>query len=104
MADPSASQTAFADKAKRSDVDLEKGYDLNQSDFEAATIVPEPESEPVTRDGATGDEKAAVESEEDGDPNIVSWDGPDDPANPMNWTMRKKWSNVAVLSILTIIT
>jgi hypothetical protein len=102
MADPSASQTAIADKAKRSDLDLEKGYDLNQSDFEAATIVPE--SEPATRDGPAGDEKAAVESEEDGDPNTVSWDSPDDPTNPMNWTMRKKWSNVAVLSILTIIT
>ncbi len=100
MADPSSSQTAFADKAKRSDLDLEKG-ELNNSDFEAATIVPE--SEPVTRDGPAG-EKGGEETQEDGDPNLVSWDGPDDPTNPQNWTMRKKWSNVAVLSILTIIT
>jgi hypothetical protein len=100
MADPSSSQTAFADKAKRSDLDLEKGaYELN-SDFEAATIVPEPDSEPASRDGPAAEKGGA----ENGDPNIVSWDGPDDPANPMNWTMRKKWSNVAVLSVLTIIT
>lgn len=101
MADPSASQTAFTDRAQRSDVDLEKGVSDPNSDFDAATIVPEGESQPSTRDGAAPGEKG---QEEDGDPNIVSWDGPDDPTNPMNWTMRKKWSNIAVLSILTIIT
>ncbi|KAH6842627.1 general substrate transporter [Chaetomium sp. MPI-CAGE-AT-0009] len=98
MADPSSSQTAFTDRTKRSDVDLEKGaYDPN-SDLEAATIVPG--SEPESRDGAAG-EKGDAESK---DPNVVSWDGPDDPTNPMNWSMRKKWSNIAVLSVLTIIT
>jgi hypothetical protein len=101
MADPSVSQTAFANRAQRSDVDLEKGVSEPNSDFDTATIVPEAESQPVTRDGAVAGEKG---EEEDGDPNTVSWDGPDDPANPMNWTMRKKWGNVAVLSILTIIT
>lgn len=25
------------------------------------------------------------------DPNIVDWDGDTDPANPLNWTPRKKW-------------
>ena len=100
MADPSTSQTAFTDRPKPSDVDLEKGVHELNSDLEAATIVPETDSEPTSRDGAAG-EKGDAESK---DPNVVSWDGPDDPTNPMNWTMRKKWSNVAVLSILTIIT
>lgn len=102
MADPSASQTGFANKAQRSDLDLEKGAYEPNSDFETATIVPEPESEPVTRDGPSSGEKKGEEEERD--PNLVTWDGPDDPENPMNWTMRKKWFNVAVLSILTIIT
>jgi hypothetical protein len=100
MADPAASQTAFANRAY---VDLEKGVSEPNSDFDTATIVPEAESQPVTRDGPARGEKGE-KGEEDGDPNTVSWDGPDDPENPMNWTMRKKWSNVAVLSILTIIT
>jgi len=109
MADASSSQSALAEKPKRSDLDLEKGAYEPNSDFDTATIVPE--SEPATRDGPPGEKGAAagrssVTEEEEGerDPNIVTWDGPDDPTNPMNWTMRKKWSNIAVLSILTIIT
>ncbi len=107
MADASSSQAALADKPKRSDLDLEKGAYEPNSDFDTATIVPE--SEPATRDGPTGEKAAAAgqssgTEDEETDPNIVTWDGPDDPANPMNWTMRKKWSNIAVLSILTIIT
>ncbi len=43
-------------------------------------------------------------SEEESDPNIVTWDGPNDPMNPMNWTDRKKWMNIAVLSIMTVVT
>jgi hypothetical protein len=25
------------------------------------------------------------------DPNMVTWDGPDDPENPQNWSQAKKW-------------
>ena len=57
-----------------------------------------------------GKEKGDIISEEDEqdererDPNVVTWDGPNDPLNPMNWTMKKKWTNIAVLSILTLVT
>lgn len=56
---------------------------------------------------AQGKEKGdVIDEEEDGerDPNVVTWDGPNDPQNPMNWTMKKKWMNIAVLSILTLVT
>ncbi|KAK4099422.1 MFS general substrate transporter [Parathielavia hyrcaniae] len=97
MADGS-SQRGLASPSKRSDLDLEKGaYELN-SDLDAATIVPD--SELVTRGDPAGEKR----EQEDSDPNTVFWDGPDDPTNPMNWTMRKKWSNIAVLSVLTLIT
>ena len=33
------------------------------------------------------------------DPNIVDWDGPDDPANPRNWTKKKKMLNVVLVSL-----
>ncbi|KAK5157613.1 hypothetical protein LTR04_005399 [Oleoguttula sp. CCFEE 6159] len=37
-------------------------------------------------------------------PNIVWWDSDQDPANPMNWSMKLKWGNIAVLSTITLIT
>ena len=38
------------------------------------------------------------------DPNIVDWDGPDDPKNPINWSEKLKWANVAVISSITFLT
>lgn len=37
------------------------------------------------------------------DPNLVTWEGPDDPANPKNWTMKKKWAATVVVSSFTFI-
>lgn len=37
------------------------------------------------------------------DPNIVTWDGPDDPSNPKNWTKRRKWINTLMVSLFTFI-
>lgn len=38
------------------------------------------------------------------DPNIVDFDGPDDPMKAVNWPRRKKWNMVALLSAMTFIT
>lgn len=43
-------------------------------------------------------------SEEAADPNIVSWDGPNDPDNPVNWSSGLKWSNIALISAITFVT
>lgn len=48
-------------------------------------------------------ETATEEAEEPRDPNIVDWEGPDDPANPYNWPAKKKWANIAILSLLTLL-
>jgi hypothetical protein len=45
-----------------------------------------------------------VTQETEGDPNVVDWDGPDDPANPQNWSGASKWAQIAVLSVLTLLT
>lgn len=37
------------------------------------------------------------------DPNIVDWEGSDDPENPYNWPAKKKWWNIAILSMLTFL-
>ena len=33
----------------------------------------------------------------------VTWDGPDDPANPKNWTYRRKWTVTIVVGTYTFI-
>ena len=46
----------------------------------------------------------AEEEQEPIDPNIVDWDGPDDPDNPLNFSNTVKWGNITVLSLLTLMT
>lgn len=38
------------------------------------------------------------------DPNLVDWDGPDDPMNPLNWPFRKKFVATATISVITLLT
>ncbi|MCJ1246989.1 hypothetical protein MMC30_004200 [Trapelia coarctata] len=38
------------------------------------------------------------------DPNVVDWDGPNDPNMALNWSKQKKWGTVAMLSALTFLT
>jgi hypothetical protein len=42
-------------------------------------------------------------SNESKDPNIVDWDGPDDPENPLNWSTAKKNVHVVVVSLFTLV-
>lgn len=37
------------------------------------------------------------------DPNIVFWDSPTDPQNPMNWSSFRKWGTIAVVSGITFL-
>lgn len=37
------------------------------------------------------------------DINLVTWDGPDDPDNPKNWTKSKKWMATITVSLFTFI-
>ncbi|KAF5878643.1 putative mfs multidrug transporter protein [Botrytis fragariae] len=36
------------------------------------------------------------------DPDIVDFDGPNNPANPLNWSPRYKWTMVAILSMMNL--
>jgi MFS family permease len=38
------------------------------------------------------------------DPNIINWDGPDDPMNPLNWPTKQKFIIVATISFVTLLT
>lgn len=37
------------------------------------------------------------------DPNIISWDGPDDPADPLNWSNSLKVINVGIVSGICLV-
>ncbi|ORY12018.1 major facilitator superfamily domain-containing protein [Clohesyomyces aquaticus] len=42
--------------------------------------------------------------EEPSDPNVVWWDSDTDPENPMNWSFKKKWGTVLLVSAITFLT
>lgn len=58
--------------------------------------------------GAEGEDFVEVEEqskpkqdEEKKDPNLIEWEGVDDPENPMNWAPRKKWIVTITLGLMT---
>ena len=45
---------------------------------------------------------AASPVAEEKDVNVVDWDGPDDPANPRNWSARMRLANVVCISAFSL--
>jgi hypothetical protein len=60
----------------------------------------EKQANPNDNDAISG---TTLEKEEPVDPNIVNWDGPNDPANPMNWTKSTKIAAMAIVSLNTLL-
>jgi hypothetical protein len=56
------------------------------------------------RDLEEGSTSVEFDEPVDNDPNIVNWDGPDDPANPQNWSIKKKTITVMIVSSVTFVT
>lgn len=75
----STSQDSIEPARNTLHVDLEKVYSRHEDKDVAVEILP-------------------------ADPNVVNWDGPDDPGNPLNWTAREKWTNVGLLAAITTLT
>jgi hypothetical protein len=48
-------------------------------------------------------QKEKTREEQARDPNLVTWDGPDDPTNPKNWSIKRKWAATFVVSSFTFI-
>jgi hypothetical protein len=74
-------------KAESADLDLEKDVEKN-------------DSESISSEEELSDEGQS----EPEDPNVVWWDGPDDPENPMNWGFYKKWGTVMIVAAITFLT
>lgn len=49
------------------------------------------------------EDQVASKTRSSHDPNVVDWDGPDDPENPMNWPASKKIANIGLVSLITFL-
>ncbi|KAI8652917.1 MFS domain-containing protein [Fusarium keratoplasticum] len=80
----------------------------------ANTSAPLPEPETETKDRSSLDDDRDLEgsvtsveleaADAPQDPNVVDWDGPDDPANPHNWSRARKGGTIALVSAITFVT
>ncbi|KAF2398704.1 MFS general substrate transporter [Trichodelitschia bisporula] len=53
--------------------------------------------------GSAQSSASSVAEPEPTDPNIVDWDGPDDPANPQNWSTLRKTGAILIISGFTFL-
>lgn len=85
----SSSVTPVSPQSRRSSLHDEKGDDADVEVQVASTVTEEDK------------DRAAQPSD---DPNIVTWDGPDDPHRPHNWSQKKKWFNMSIVSAICFLT
>ena len=74
---------------------------------ELCHAVRKPEDDELTQMGDTmvDEEKPKEHKKETKDPNIVDWDGPNDPENPKSWsTGRRVWITLSVSSLTLVCT
>ncbi|KAB8297820.1 hypothetical protein EYC80_001618 [Monilinia laxa] len=94
-----------AEKQKKDGADEEYDEDTDTYD---ASISPEViDGVEVQRDVEAspklGREKTQKSSRSVRNPNLVTWEGPDDPENPKNWKIGRKWAATLVVSSFTFI-
>lgn len=84
------------------------GSDKASEEKDTADEVPTTEKgladrEDVEAQRAPLERKTTSRSKKEKDPNLVTWDGPDDPENPKNWSTKRKWAATFVVSSFTFI-
>lgn len=71
----------------------------NEKDVKTAALEKDVEKATTHASSSIG-----ADADEEQDPNIVDFDGPDDPQNPLNWGFTKKWGMVMLISAITFLT
>ncbi|KAL5087099.1 hypothetical protein Trisim1_008479 [Trichoderma cf. simile WF8] len=102
------STMASFDAAAQGDFGREKGSTTDIIDKRGDSAAGETNSDDnevvnVSEDAEKG-APAGGEAAPAPDPNIVDWDGPDDPANPRNWSKAYKLANVVIVSLSVLYT
>ncbi|KAJ8123953.1 hypothetical protein ONZ43_g221 [Nemania bipapillata] len=83
--------TQAVEEGHDADIPSSAGYVLDEEDRADHDIEKRQEAGPATS------------SDDENDPNIVWWDGDDDPENPYNWSATRKWLNTGCVSFQTFI-
>jgi hypothetical protein len=96
--DSTRRSTNVSNEPEKTDSDLERREtELAEPEVEwRAGVVDERDYEAPADIGKT-------KSKKETDPNLVTWDGPDDPTNPKNWSSGRKWAATFVISSFTFI-
>ncbi|RDX43808.1 MFS polyamine transporter [Lentinus brumalis] len=87
---PSATPTVHDEPGISSPVDIsgnQPGSDVEKSRNEKAAKATQDNDSRSTDDGVL----------------VVDWEGPDDPQNPKNWSLKKKWAATLIVSAFTFI-
>lgn len=95
---------ATEDKADVGPVTVPRRASLDTSEDTPHPGGGDPEKGLSRKEHGDGDGDVAVTVADTADPNIVDWDGPDDPENPLNWPARKKWTHIILLATITTLT
>ena len=89
----------------RSDTEKASNSSTNTEDLPTAANSPTASNSPERDiENAQPLKVFANSSEGPVDPDVVDWNGDDDPEKPINWPAKKKWRNIFVISALTLLT
>ncbi|CAL8579930.1 hypothetical protein XPA_005661 [Xanthoria parietina] len=109
---PTAAPNDLKDPQEKQAVRENHDADLRPDDHTLSTLTEnnrsrsstDVESEPENPDVEKADNGAPAVPDQHTDPNLVDWDGPDDPEIPTNWADRRKYAIIAVISSITFLT
>ncbi|GAB7360116.1 hypothetical protein MBLNU230_g7879t1 [Neophaeotheca triangularis] len=79
----------------------EEGQGFDEPTIPAATGADDSNSSDRDVEKQEQSQEKGESQDEEGDPNVIGWDGPDDPENPQNWPEWKKWVTTLTLGIMT---
>lgn len=92
----------FKAEGKRESADMTDDQAAATSSSTTETVYEKPETTDVEKG-----QKDCVQTQSDGtvdDPDVIGWDGDDDPENPYNWPSWRKVVNCIIISLLTFVT
>ncbi|CAI6337721.1 unnamed protein product [Periconia digitata] len=92
----SFSETESAEKAEPERIHTLTGEDTIEETAEDTTAEQDIEARAVALEKT----KSARSTR---DPNLITWEGDDDPKNPKNWSFRRKWAACLIVSCFTFV-